>query len=206
MIGNFANQGVKAFGGRTRVPNDNVARLMYYLSCVDTVINYNGIDKLTDYQNYESLTRDDLVELFQLVLIFNPKIFVDAGIFIIDDELLPYDLDNQFYQITDERIGLYINDQIAIGGRTVKVLKVMACNEDWLMRNYFTPWENLFELAEHYHGSDPKKSYHPPQPPVNHTYKPPTGEPKNKNLEKSVKAPIEPYKPRHESDSCCILI
>ena len=148
MYGNFANQGVEAIGGRTSVPNNDVAKLMYYLSCVDTVINYNGIDKLSDYQNYNSLTKDDLVELFKLVLIFNPKIFVDAGIFIIDDELLPYDLDNQFYQITDERIGLYINDQIAIGGRTVKVLKVMVCDENWLLRNYFTPWKNIFEMAD----------------------------------------------------------
>ena len=202
MYGNFANQGVEAIGGRTSVPNNDVAKLMYYLSCVDTVINYNGIDKLSDYQNYNSLTKDDLVELFKLVLIFNPKIFVDAGIFIIDDELLPYDLDNQFYQITDERIGLYINDQIAIGGRTVKVLKVMACNEDWLMRNYFTPWENLFELAEQYHGSDLKKSYHPPNPPVKPTYNPPI---RKKTIKKSVNSPPEPYIPRHKSECCCLL-
>ena len=49
MIGNFANQGVELIGGKASVPNDDVAKLMYYLHCVDTVINYNEIDKLSDY-------------------------------------------------------------------------------------------------------------------------------------------------------------
>ena len=119
MLGNVQNSRIYAFGERTSVPNDNVAKLMYYLSCVDIVINYNEIDRLTDYQNYDLLTKDDMVELFKLVLLFNPKIFIDAGIFIIDESLLPYDLDNQFYKITDERIGIYVNDEIMIGGKII---------------------------------------------------------------------------------------
>ena len=167
MLGNVQNSRVYAFGERTSVPNDNVAKLMYYLSCVDIVINYNEIDRLTDYQNYDLLTKDDMVELFKLVLLFNPKIFIDAGIFIIDESLLPYDLDNQFYKITDERIGIYVNDEIMIGGRNVKVLKVMVCNEDWLERNYYRPWKNLFELYDQYKRSQTRIVYYipPPQPP-----------------------------------------
>ena len=64
------------------VPDDDVARLMYYLSCVDTVIDYQEIDNLSDYQNYDLLTVDEMVELFKLVLLFNPKYFVEKGIFI----------------------------------------------------------------------------------------------------------------------------
>ena len=174
MLGNVQNSRVYAFGERTSVPNDNVAKLMYYLSCVDIVINYNEIDRLTDYQNYDLLTKDDMVELFKLVLLFNPKIFIDAGIFIIDESLLPYDLDNQFYKITDERIGIYVNDEIMIGGRNVKVLKVMACNEDWLVRNYYRPWKNLFELYDQYKRSQTRIVYYiPPPPPPEPVYTPP---------------------------------
>ena len=130
------------------IPDDDVAKLMYYLSCVDTVINYQGIDRLSDYQNYDSLSVDELILLFKLVLIFNPKYFVEKGVFIIDENLLPDNLSNQFYKITDERIGIHINNEIFIGGRTVNVLKVMACNEDWLIQYYFTPWKNIFEAAD----------------------------------------------------------
>ena len=130
------------------IPDDDVAKLMYYLSCVDTVINYQGIDRLSDYQNYDSLSVDELTLLFKLVLIFNPKYFVEKGVFIIDENLLPDNLSNQFYKITDERIGIHVNNEIFIGGRTVNVLKVMACNEDWLIQYYFTPWKNIFEAAD----------------------------------------------------------
>ena len=118
---------------------------MYYLSCVDAVINYNEIDRLTDFGNYDLLSVEDLTELFQLVLLFNPEIFVKVGIFILDESLLPVGMGNQFYEITDERIGLHVDDEILIGGRTVKVLKVMACSENWLKRNYFNPWKNILE-------------------------------------------------------------
>ena len=171
MFGSFNNVKVRTFGERTSVPDDNVAKLMYYLSCVDTVINYNEIDRLSDYQNYDSLSVDDLTELFKLVILFNPEIFVEAGIFILDESLLPYDLDNQFFEITDERIGIHVNNEIFIGGRSVKVLKVMACNEDWLVRNYFRPWKNIFELTERYRNSQ-RNDYVPPPPPKP-VYKPP---------------------------------
>ena len=206
MLGNVQNSRVYAFGERTSVPNDNVAKLMYYLSCVDIVINYNEIDRLTDYQNYDLLTKDDMVELFKLVLLFNPKIFIDAGIFIIDESLLPYDLDNQFYKITDERIGIYVNDEIMIGGRNVKVLKVMACNEDWLVRNYYRPWKNLFELYDQYKRSQTRIVYYiPPPPPPEPVYTPP----KRINTFSSMSYEETPViRKKKESNECgcsCIL-
>ena len=206
MIGNVQNSRVYAFGERTSVPNDNVAKLMYYLSCVDIVINYNEIDRLTDYQNYDLLTKDDMVELFKLVLLFNPKIFIDAGIFIIDESLLPYDLDNQFYKITDERIGIYVNDEIMIGGRNVKVLKVMVCNEDWLERNYYRPWKNLFELYDQYKRSQTRIVYYiPPPPPPEPVYTPP----KRINTFSSMSYEERPViRKKKESNECgcsCIL-
>jgi len=206
MLGNVQNSRVYAFGERTSVPNDNVAKLMYYLSCVDIVINYNEIDRLTDYQNYDLLTKDDMVELFKLVLLFNPKIFIDAGIFIIDESLLPYDLDNQIYKITDERIGIYVNDEIMIGGRNVKVLKVMACNEDWLVRNYYRPWKNLFELYDQYKRSQTRIVYYiPPPPPAEPIYTPP----KRINTFSSMSYEETPViRKKKESNECgcsCIL-
>ena len=206
MLGNVQNSRVYAFGERTSVPNDNVAKLMYYLSCVDIVINYNEIDRLTDYQNYDLLTKDDMVELFKLVLLFNPKIFIDAGIFIIDESLLPYDLDNQFYKITDERIGIYVNDEIMIGGRNVKVLKVMVCNEDWLERNYYRPWKNLFELYDQYKRSQTRIVYYiPPPPPPEPVYTPP----KRINTFSSMSYEETPViRKKKESNECgcsCIL-
>ena len=129
------NISIIPIGERTTVPNDDLARLMYYLSCVDTVINYQGIDKLSDFRNYKRLTVDDASVLFKLVLLFNPEIFLNAKIFILQIDPLPNGADNQFYEITNERIGIHINNQIVIGGRTVRVMKFMVCNPAWLIRN-----------------------------------------------------------------------
>ena len=130
------------------VPDNDVAKLMYYLSCVDTVINFKNIDKLSDFRNYDSLSVEEMTGLFELVLLFNPKYFIEKGVFIIDRSLLPPNSSNTFYQITDERIGMHVSSEMLIGGRTVKVLKVMVCDENWLLRNYFTPWKNIFEMAD----------------------------------------------------------
>ena len=140
---------VKPIGEIVTIPNDDVARLMYYLSCVDTVIEYdNTDDMLTDYENYDLLNVDQLTVLFGLVTLFEPKIFIDGGIFILDPVLLPEGSDNEFYQITDERINFHFNDEIMIGGKTRKILKVMACNASWLLRFYYNPLKNIMSLDE----------------------------------------------------------
>ena len=75
--------------------------------------------------------------------LFNPKIFINASIFIVNEDLLPNNTANEFYKITDERIGVHVNQQVMIGGRAVKVLNIMACNSSWLNRNYLTPLERI---------------------------------------------------------------
>jgi len=200
------NISIIPIGERTTVPNDDVARLMYYLSCVDTVINYQGIDKLSDFRNYKRLTVDDIIVLFKLVLLFNPEIFLNAKIFILQIDPLPNGADNQFYEITNERIGIHINNQILIGGRTVRVMKFMVCNPAWLMRNYYKPWKNIFEKAESYLNGQ----YKPPSP-----IEPPNdlkislikwkkksqnkGQGGNNNIEKPVKVD-------RSKNYCCIII
>ena len=123
MFGNFNQVQIRPFGVVVDVPDDDVAKLMYYLSCVDTVINYNIIDRLSDYKNYNLLTVDDLTLLFQLVLLFYPQKFIQAGIFVLEQRLLQPGMGNQFYEITDERIGLFVNNVFFIGGRTDKSFK-----------------------------------------------------------------------------------
>ena len=120
MFGNFNQVQIRPFGVVVDVPDDDVAKLMYYLSCVDTVINYNIIDRLSDYKNYNLLTVDDLTLLFQLVLLFYPQKFIQAGIFVLEQRLLQPGMGNQFYEITDERIGLFVNNVWWKNGKSFK--------------------------------------------------------------------------------------
>ena len=138
---------VESIGETVTIPNNDIARLMYYLSCVDTVISYDE-DILSDYQHYYLLTPNQKEVLIKLVEIFKPQIFIAAGIFILDQSLIPEGFNNEFYKITDQRIGIHINQEIMIGGRYVRVLKVMACDITWLNKYYYTPLKNIYEMKD----------------------------------------------------------
>ena len=129
---------------KVNVPDNDLAKLMYYLNCVSSVINYNQVtNKYTDYQNYNLLSQKEEKEVYALAILLNPKLLLDAKIFIILPGLLTRGFDNQFFKITDDRIGVHVNQEIVIGGRTVKVLKIMVCNQRWINRNYEQPLNKL---------------------------------------------------------------
>ena len=138
------NLQIRAFGSKANVPKNPIANLMYYLNCVATVIDYHD-PLLTDYHNYELLSGEELLAVYQLATLLNPQLFIQAGIFIVDQNLL-LDFSNQFYEIADETIGIHVNSEIIIGGKTVKVLKVMACNENWLVDSYYKPMNQINTL------------------------------------------------------------
>ena len=135
---------IRAFGTEANVPKHPMARLMYYLNCVATVIDYHD-PLLTNYHNYDLLSGEELLAVYTLATLLNPQLFIEAGIFIVDQSLL-LDFENQFYEISDETIGIHVNSEIIIGGKTVKVLKVMACNENWLVISYYRPMNQINTL------------------------------------------------------------
>ena len=79
---------VQRTGVQVEVPNNNLARIMYYLSCVFNTIQYNESNKLSDYQHYYYLNEDDKKAVYALAVLLNPKLFLDANIFILDDGTL----------------------------------------------------------------------------------------------------------------------
>ncbi len=139
------NVKIRAFGNTTTIPNNAIAKMMYYLHCVSVVIDYHD-RTLTDYQNYDELTAEQLLAIYLLVKLLHPSLFIDKGVFIVDKKLL-IDTNNQFYEITDETIGFHASREIVIGGKTVKVLKLMACDNDWLSDYYYKPIKEVDDLA-----------------------------------------------------------
>lgn len=129
---------VKLFGTAVDVPNNAIAKLMYYLDCVATVVDYDN-RILIDFQKFDELTDKELEEVYKTAQLLNPSLFITAGIFIVNQDLLFNSLDNQFFEITDETIGIHVDENIKVGGKSVKVLKVMACNNSWLSCYYYNP-------------------------------------------------------------------
>ena len=83
-------------GKVVHIPNNNIARLMYYLSVVANVIQYKENNKFLDHNNYLQLTEEEKDAVYKLALLMNPKIFIEAGIFIVDPDLVPQGKINDF--------------------------------------------------------------------------------------------------------------
>ena len=64
---------------------------------------------------------------------------------MLDNGALTGDYGNEFFNIIDERIGVHVNQETMKGGRSVKVLKIMACKNSWLNKNYYTPLKELYK-------------------------------------------------------------
>lgn len=133
---------VKPIGRTVTIPDDKLAKLMYYLDCVFTVIQIDESTRLTDFQNYYYLTKEEEQTVLGLCALFNPKVMTELSLFILAPELVPYGSSNEFYQITDDRIGVHVNSEVVIGGRVVKVLKIMACKPAWIDKFFIQPAES----------------------------------------------------------------
>ena len=133
---------VKPIGRLVTIPDNRLAKLMYYLDCVCSVIQYDEASRLTDYERYYLLSSEEEATVLELVALFNPKIMVDLHLFVVSSNLVPSGMTNEFYQITDDRIGVHVNSEVVIGGRVVKVLKIMACTEAWIYKYFINPAES----------------------------------------------------------------
>jgi len=67
---------IEKFGNNVTVPNRTRALLMYYLHCVNTVLDLSEIPNInyfTNYQAYHLLDDDDMRKLLFLCYMFDPK-------------------------------------------------------------------------------------------------------------------------------------
>ena len=127
------------FGTIVTVPNNPIARCMYYLNCVDTVLDIDEFWFLTDYAKYYLLDNSDKAKLLLLCKTFSPDVLEDV---FEEVSHLP-NTSNKFYELGLNQTSIAATSQIVIGGITRKVLKVMFYTREWVDRNYYTPIAQL---------------------------------------------------------------
>lgn len=144
---NYQSLDVKPTGSIVRVPEDNIAKLMYYLNCVAVVIQLEGNNKITDYSNYYLLSKEEEKVVVVFALLFSPEIMKKKGLFLVGSQYVSDELSNEFYEITNKQFGIHVDSEVIIGGVARKVLKFMGCREGWLEKNYYRPLAAY--LSEH---------------------------------------------------------
>lgn len=144
MIGFQQNKyGAENIGKTVTVPNDCVARLMYYLDCFETVTEFGIPYALRDYSNYRSLDTDDKRNLLQICETLTIRVLQEAKLFIMVAENQLKDTSNEFYKLTKETQTVGLTREIMIAGKRVRAVKIMFFTRQWAERNYLTPMREL---------------------------------------------------------------
>jgi hypothetical protein len=136
--------GVKYTGYKVDVPNNDVARLMYYLQCVCTSIEIEQdaeVQRFTSYNNYAYLSVEEQRVLLGLCYTFSPDVLEDKVFF--HNETLCGDNLNEFLEISEVRQQFLAAESILIAGQTREVNKIMVYKMQWMRINYFQSMQGL---------------------------------------------------------------
>ena len=135
---------IKRTGVQAEVPDNDVARLMYYLSCVCTAINCSNdpdIKRFIDFENYRKLSADEQKALLVVCYTFSPDVFHNK-VFFQNDELCG-NYANDFFEISQIQNQVVAVESIVIAGQNRQVNKIMTYKMQWMQRNYIGPMQRL---------------------------------------------------------------
>lgn len=140
---------IKAVGKVVSVPNNNIARLMYYLSCVNNCLEKNGQKLLeqrhTDYQNFAQLSDEEHTLIVLLALLLSPDELIGLCFFVVDEgSACLRGSSNEFLEITSARnvLGaLLTQDKVFVfKGDEVRTSRVMLSTKGWIQNNFVLPF------------------------------------------------------------------
>ena len=168
------------------IPDNNIAKLMYYLDCLVNIIDLDdgtvNLDRLTDYEHYYNLTEEEQKMVAGLCIVSNPEALEQFSLLLVKPELLPNGSGNEFFDIKDPRLGVEVPEEVTFAETPVKVLKVMVCTEEWIDKYYTQPAQSFIEEEQakaqnkganvnNNMPPNPNQNYMPPNP--NQVYIPP---------------------------------
>ncbi|CAF2941982.1 unnamed protein product [Rotaria sp. Silwood2] len=137
------NYDVKAFGRNVTIPNADIAKIMYYIDCVCTMIEYNDrdIQRYRNFSNWANMSDEEDRLIFILALALSPDELEDK-VFFNSPQLCP-NSNNQFYEIGQIKNQLLVVQSVFIGGQQRHVKKIMAYKQAWMQNFYYEPMRNL---------------------------------------------------------------
>ena len=145
----YQNLEVKNVTHKRNVPDNKLAKLMYYLDCVSTVIESDIKKRYISYKSYYLLTKVEEQKILDLVSQYNIELMKELNLFKIEPDFVPIDKENEFYDITDEIFEGKIKSEVIIDDVPKKVIKVMVCKQSWIEHYYEEPlkeYENTIPI------------------------------------------------------------
>ena len=139
---------IKDTGTSCTVPNNDIARLMYYFNCVCSCIepdNSDTIRRLRNYNNYASLSREEEAQLLALCLALSPDKLIGSVLFPADDCGRS---SNKFLELSAVSTNMVVADSFVIGGQRKKVQSIMMFEKSWIEWNYINPLKSIVQRRQ----------------------------------------------------------
>ncbi|PAA52237.1 hypothetical protein BOX15_Mlig003743g1, partial [Macrostomum lignano] len=140
---------VKETGSRCQVPNDDYAKLMFYLACVEGVKCGDFPAYMTDYSKYRQLTESQKRNIVATARRHDP----DEVLCFIEADELPDNHGNKFLQLSAQEENLTAFGIRGAGGAMMglrrelgdsqNLMKIMAHTKSWASNNYYQPLRRL---------------------------------------------------------------
>ena len=127
----------------TTVPNDPIAKLMYYFHCICSCIEPDDsytIRRLRDYQNYYLLTSDEEAQLIALCLSLSPDKLLGTILHPSND---CGSYSGRFVELSAVKTNLLVTDSLLIGSQQKRVQKVMFIQKSWMEEHFIQPLQQL---------------------------------------------------------------
>jgi hypothetical protein len=125
------------------VPDNPIAKLMYYFNCIccciDADDSYN-VRRFRNYSNYNNLTRQEKRQIFDLCTTLSPS-KLDGVIFHRERDCGQFS--NRFLELNATRTGVIATESLLIGGQSKKIVKIMQYQDNWMEKYYHTPVREL---------------------------------------------------------------
>ena len=144
---------IKETGVTTTVPQNATAKLLYYLSCINSIIqlveldidevDYTFVSWVNDYKNCQSWTKtnQEKQKILRVARGFTPNILEDKIFFRVTT--LGDNSSNGFFEISSSEITVAATDEVFIGGLSKKIHKIMLYESRWLQTYYYDAIRDL---------------------------------------------------------------
>jgi len=145
--------GATRMGHRITIPDNDRARLMYYLRCFlrcmpqlkEIFFDFN-LDSLSNYSDFSLSTPEDVQKLLTFCAALNPQ---DNGMPVVcvpERHALLGKANNEFYEVSDRSLTSVLETMTGVAvvmGKEIKISQVLVASHMWIDKNYVRPMQKL---------------------------------------------------------------
>ena len=137
---------LKKTGSATTVPDNPIAKLMYYFNCICHCVEAdddNTTRRLGDYKNYYALSSEEEAQLLILCLALSPDKLIGSILFPASDDEDFNGRCNEFFELSAVSTRLLVSESLLVGGQQKKVRKIMKFKKSWIESYYLNPLRSI---------------------------------------------------------------